>query len=74
MSIVPQVDEEIYHHQLLLIQKLLNSLTAIDMDQGNQGKLSKADFRFHITLSHTLGLEVLICHFVCSAILSVLQC
>ena len=53
--IVAQVDEEIYHHQLLLIQKLLNSLTAIDMDQGNQGKLSKADFRFDITLSHTLG-------------------
>ncbi|WAR12866.1 TXIP1-like protein, partial [Mya arenaria] len=40
-----EIDEEIYHHQLQLIQKLMNHLTTIDMDKGNQGKLSKADFR-----------------------------
>ena len=40
-----QIDEEIYHNQLQLIQKLMNHLTKIDMDKGNQGKLSKADFR-----------------------------
>ena len=40
-----QIDEEIYHSQLQLIQKFMNHLTKIDMDKGNQGKLSKADFR-----------------------------
>lgn len=40
-----EIDEEVYHSQLQLIQKLLNHLTNIDLDKGNTNKLSKADFR-----------------------------
>ena len=40
-----QIDEEMYHNQLQLIQKFMNHLTKLDMDKGNVGKLSKADFR-----------------------------
>ncbi|KAL4234843.1 Translin-associated factor X-interacting protein 1 [Mactra antiquata] len=40
-----EIEEDIYHNQLQLIQRLMNHLTTIDMDKGNQGKLNKADFR-----------------------------
>ena len=39
-----QVDEEVYHQQLLIIAKLLNQLTKLDVDKGNQGALSRAEF------------------------------
>ncbi|XP_048254732.1 translin-associated factor X-interacting protein 1-like [Haliotis rufescens] len=40
-----EVDEEVYHKQLLLIQKLITALTKMDSEQGNQGQLSREDFR-----------------------------
>lgn len=51
-----EIDEEIYHHQLQVIQKLMNHLTSIDMDKGNKGKLTKADFREGLA-TYLLGIE-----------------
>ncbi|XP_045191892.2 translin-associated factor X-interacting protein 1-like [Mercenaria mercenaria] len=51
-----EIDEEVYHNQLQLIQKLMNHLTTIDMDKGNQGKLSKADFREGLA-SYLIGVD-----------------
>ncbi|XP_052229726.1 translin-associated factor X-interacting protein 1-like isoform X2 [Dreissena polymorpha] len=51
-----EIDEEIYHHQLQLIQKLMNHLTTMDANKGNVGKLSKADFREGLA-SYLSGVE-----------------
>ena len=40
-----QTDEEVYHSQLQLIARLLNHLTKIDADKGNQGTLTKEEFK-----------------------------
>ncbi len=40
-----QMDEDIYHSQLQLIARLLNHLTKIDADKGNQGTLTKEEFK-----------------------------
>jgi len=48
------MDEEIYHSQLQLIQKLVSHLTNKDMEAGNQGKLNKTAFRYTIILKCTL--------------------
>lgn len=34
-----------YHNSLQVITKLLNQLTKVDMDHGNQGKLAKEEFQ-----------------------------
>ena len=43
-SFATQMDEEIYHAQLMTIAKLLNTLTKHDLEKGNQGALSKQEF------------------------------
>ncbi|KAL5022681.1 hypothetical protein ScPMuIL_001836 [Solemya velum] len=40
-----EIDEEVYHNSLQVITKLLNQLTKVDMDHGNQGKLAKEEFQ-----------------------------
>lgn len=39
-----EIDEAVYHDQLVALEKLFNALTKLDLAAGNQGYLSRADF------------------------------
>ncbi|XP_031561984.1 translin-associated factor X-interacting protein 1-like [Actinia tenebrosa] len=38
-----EIDEAVYHDQLVMLEKLYNSLTKADLASGNQGSLSRSD-------------------------------
>lgn len=38
-----EVDEAVHHDQLVMLEKLYNALTKVDLAAGNQGTLSRAD-------------------------------
>ncbi|KAK3746382.1 hypothetical protein QZH41_018214, partial [Actinostola sp. cb2023] len=38
-----EVDEAVYHDQLVMLEKLYTALTKVDLASGNQGSLSRAD-------------------------------
>lgn len=39
-----EIDEAVYHDQLVMLEKLYNAFTKVDLAAGNQGSLSRADF------------------------------
>ncbi|XP_048577209.1 translin-associated factor X-interacting protein 1 isoform X2 [Nematostella vectensis] len=49
-----EVDEAVYHDQLVMLEKLYNALTKADLASGNQGSLSRADFEQSMRAFFTL--------------------